>query len=120
MIVGHVRDHMPRVVLGIRGLNGTLQVEFIVDTGFDGDLAMPIELVNRLDASGIGEQIAVLAGKVVRYTDAFRVDVIWDGAPRRLEAMSVDGSPLLGGMALDGSLLQVEMRDGGEVTIEPL
>ncbi len=46
MILGHVRDRFPRVSLSMPGRNGPLLVEFIVDTGFDGDLALPQSIIN--------------------------------------------------------------------------
>ena len=44
MILGYVRDHLPRVTIVLPGLNGDVPVEFIVDTGFDGDISLPSRL----------------------------------------------------------------------------
>ncbi len=49
MMLGHVRQRFPRVLL-MPGQAGPLEIEFIVDTAFDGDLAVPSELALRLDA----------------------------------------------------------------------
>ncbi len=40
MIFGRVRGYMPRVSLVLPGMRGPLSVEFIVDTGFEGDLSV--------------------------------------------------------------------------------
>ena len=45
MILGHVRDYMPRVSLLLPGVNGLVSVEFILDTGFDGELSLPPSLL---------------------------------------------------------------------------
>lgn len=41
MIQGHVRDRLPRVLLSLPGEDGPFDVEFILDTGFEGELALP-------------------------------------------------------------------------------
>ncbi len=51
MMLGHVRDHFPRISLALPGRSGPLLVEFIVDTGFDGDLTLPQSVINRLEAT---------------------------------------------------------------------
>lgn len=40
-MTGLVRDRFPTVVLQVRGRSGQREIEFIVDTGFDGELALP-------------------------------------------------------------------------------
>ncbi len=37
--------------MALPGRSGPLLVEFIVDTGFDGDLALPQSVINRLEAT---------------------------------------------------------------------
>lgn len=44
MILGQVRRRFPRVVLALPGREGPFEVELIVDTAFDGDLALPPDL----------------------------------------------------------------------------
>ena len=51
MIYGHVRDGFPRVTLALPGQRGTMRVEFILDTGFEGELSVPSHVRRELDAS---------------------------------------------------------------------
>jgi hypothetical protein len=44
----------------------------------------------------------------------------WYEEARLVDVLELEGIPLLGGELLYGSLLQIEMTDGGEVSIEPL
>ena len=37
MIAGNIRDRLPRASLTLPGRVGDLTLEFVVDTGFDGD-----------------------------------------------------------------------------------
>ena len=48
MIDGVFRNGLPRVTLTIPGLHEDVETEFIVDTGFDGDLALPARTALRL------------------------------------------------------------------------
>ena len=40
-----IRDHLARVTLILPSSAGPLSVEFIVDTGFEGDLALPSSIL---------------------------------------------------------------------------
>ena len=48
MTFGTVVDGFPLVMLSLEGIAGSIPIEFIVDTGFDGDLSLPLEVVHRL------------------------------------------------------------------------
>jgi predicted aspartyl protease len=50
MILGVFRDHFARVTLSLPGSAEPFTVEFILDTGFDGDLALPSNILRQLDA----------------------------------------------------------------------
>ena len=51
MIFGHVRDGFPRIMLTLLGPNGSVNVEFIVDTAFDGELSLPGNILIQLQAT---------------------------------------------------------------------
>jgi clan AA aspartic protease len=120
MTVGYVRDNLPRVILSLPGITGNMTVEFIVDTGFDGELALPSDLVNKLEVVYQGDKPILLAGGFARVQPGFEVVLEWEDEPRPTEILILEGVPLLGSVLLAGSLLQAEMTDGGEVLIEPL
>jgi predicted aspartyl protease len=48
-MIGEFRDGHPRARLTLNGLAGQLELEFVVDTGFDGDLALPGHLARQLE-----------------------------------------------------------------------
>ena len=48
MLHGHVRDYAAHVLLTLPGEDGDLTAEFVVDTGFEGDLALPRSIVTKL------------------------------------------------------------------------
>lgn len=106
MMLGHVRDRFPHLSLSLPGRDGPVRVEFLVDTGFDGDLALPMSVISRLEVSA---------------SDAHDVRLA-DGSQqiRAYYETVLDFQPLLGVGLLEGNLLQAEMETGGEVSVEPL
>ncbi len=48
------RDGHPRVSLTLPGVDGTMRVEFILDTGFDGDITLLAHIVQRLNVAFAG------------------------------------------------------------------
>lgn len=121
MLQGHVRDDAPYVTLSLPGRGGSvLSVEFVVDTGFNGELALPGAVIGQLEASFLFEQDVLMADGTRRRRPHYELTLDWDGEPRLTEAMALEGNPLLGGAPLRGFLFQAEMIDGGEVVIESL
>ena len=48
MIEGRFRDGLPRTTLALPGREGPFDIEFVVDTGFDGGLSLPENLCKNL------------------------------------------------------------------------
>lgn len=117
---GHVRDRFARLMLTLPGRDGVAHIEFVVDTGFDGELALPTALINTLDAAYIGNRPLLLADGSVRLRPFYQITLEWDEEERPVDVIALDGNPLLGVELLEGNLFQAEMADGGEVLVEPL
>ncbi len=120
MIFGHVRDRFPRITLTLPGLNGPMSIEFIVDTGFDGDLAVPGALAAQMEAAESEFRYISAAGGSARLSQALEVVLDWDNEERITEVIVLENAPLLGVGLMEGCLLQAEMQTGGEVVLEPL
>lgn len=120
MILGHVRDRFPRVVVSLEGIDGPVDIEFVVDTGFDGDITLPPPLLSRFDEPVVSYVRVVMADGSVRRVPAYEIQIDWDGERRTIEAVRLEGRPLLGAVLLEGCNLQAEMVEGGEVYIEPI
>ncbi len=124
-VVGRFRDGFPRLTLVLPGRDGgSLDVEFIVDTGFDGDLTLPADIVRRLSARPDGQRSRQLADGSSSRCDVYRLfldlDEDEDQAPGELEVLVINGNPLLGTQFLYDHLFLVEVTEGGEVSAEPL
>lgn len=66
MNLGHVRDSFPRLLLTLPGQDGPLTTEFIVDTGFEGELALPDSLTSRLNTLAQSTRSVRLADGTLR------------------------------------------------------
>lgn len=120
MLIGEVQDYFPCLTLTLPGVDGPLEVEFIVDTAFYGEMALPGRLLRRLDAEPLMRRSLVLADGSARVSPAAELLLDWGGEPRLTEVLELDGSPLVGAILLDEFYLHSQMTDGGEVLIEPL
>ena len=95
-------------------------IEVVLDTGFNGELALPATIIRQL---GLLEDIrrpAVTATGDRVSLMTYYVTVLWHGQSRLVQVVEADGEPLLGMELLLGSRLTLEVRDGGAVTIDAL
>lgn len=120
MILGQVRRRFPRVVLALPGREGSFEVELIVDTAFDGDIALPPDLARRLESQPAGNRGLSLADGSLFVSPAVEILLDWGDEERTTEVLVLDGSPLLGVVLMEGLRLGAEMEPGGEVSLEPL
>lgn len=118
MMIGHVRDNLPRLMLSLPGRHGTVNVEFVVDTGFDGELTVPSRLLQELDTVFTSNHFVLLADSTRRDTPQFQIDLDWNEELRPTEIIALEGRPLLGNLLLYGCQLQIDMTDGGEVVVD--
>lgn len=122
MIEGIVNANLEAVVtLFLRGPEGQVQqVNAVIDTGFNGYLALPPILVADLELPVVGDGEAVLAdGREVSF-NVYGVTALWDGLPRYVETGAVGDEPLVGMSMLAGHDLHVKVANGGRVTIRDI
>ena len=119
IILGHVRDYFPRVTLTLPGVQGPVSVEFIVDTAFDGDLSLPNSLIARLDVEFATERLLQMVDGTIIKRYAYLIDLDCNQGTRPTEIMALENAPLLGAVLMDESHVDLDMRSGGEVSIEP-
>lgn len=120
MIEGVVNSaHEAVVTLPIQGQAGqTLEVDVVVDTGFNRFLTLPPTIVTELGLALTGVNRVVLAdGSEVNFP-SYGATVLWDGETRDVVAYAADTTPLIGMALLDSHSLYVEVEDGGRVVIQ--
>ena len=95
-------------------------VDFVIDTGFNGNLILPGDLVERLNLQLAGKRRATLGDGNTVLLDVCIASVLWYKERREVLALRADGGPLIGMSLLHGNRLNMEVVNGGEVTIEPV
>ena len=122
MIAGVVTaDHEAIIRLAVRGPTGLEQeIEAVVDTGFDGWLSLPPALIAQLELQWRRRGRAQLADGSECVFDIYEGMVVWDEGMRRIAIDEASTAPLVGMALLDGYELNIQVRNGGSVTIKAL
>lgn len=98
MIVGRVTTNREAVIeLEIIGRNQeTTSIEAVVDTGFNGYLTLPSNVISRLKFQLAGNRSVTLADSNVVILDAYLGSVAWHDQIREALILQADGEPLIG------------------------
>ena len=119
MIIGVVsadREATTRLTVRAPG-GGDLEVELVIDTGFNGWISLPATLIAQLDLPWRRRGRGELADGSATIFDIYEATVDWDGQLRRVWVDEIDAAPLLGTALLDGHELRIQVWSGGNVTI---
>ena len=120
MIEGVVNAAYEAVVaLSLQDPEGrTRDIEAVVDTGYSGFLTLPPGLIDEMGLPFAYMGQAFLANDSEVDFDVHYVTVLWDGQPRDIEADATGSTPLVGMLLLDRHGLNIEVENGGRVTIQ--
>jgi clan AA aspartic protease len=118
--IGVFRAKMPRVEVELPTGGGSLTTEFVLDTGFNGDLTIPLRVIQRLDAAIQTPQVHRLAGGELIVAPTYLLTIPWLGRVRTVEVIALEGNALLGTGLLLGTQITIDAVAGGEVIIETL
>ena len=94
-----------------------LQIEFVIDTGFTGALALPPAAVTAMGLPYLEDTPASLANDQTVTVPVHALTLVWDGVERIVRVLAVGRRPLLGTALLNGNYLGVLFQEGGVVTI---
>jgi clan AA aspartic protease len=95
-------------------------IEFVVDTGFTGDLCIPTEAVALMELPFLYDLPARLADNSQLSLSMHQALILWSGETRVAHVLATGKRPLLGTAMLDGYELVVQFAEGGLVTIEAI
>ena len=104
MISGRLtEDRLPFVTLNLIDHNGVVHpVTFLVDTGYDGWLVLPPDIVKELALPPTGDaNIVTVAGGASLEWANYRARLYWNGRVRDVVVLESDTMPLLGMAMLD-------------------
>lgn len=112
-----MKQHFP-LSLGTRLDRGKYNT--VVDTGFDGFLSLPSEIITRLGLPWTISNSATLGDGSETVFDFYTGTLIWDGQYRTIDIAASETDPLIGMAMLYAYRLQVDNIEGGIVKIELL
>jgi clan AA aspartic protease len=95
-------------------------VEAVIDTGFDGWLSLPPNVIRSLGLPWRRRGLALLADGSESVFDIFEGSVVWDRRRLRIPIDETNSTPLIGMALLDGFKLVTEVRIGGPLSLRRL
>ena len=122
MINGKITTHREAIIgLEVIGSNQKREkVEAVIDTGFNGYLTLPNNLINSLNLQQAGSRRVTLGDGNIVVLEMYFAKVLWHGQEREILGLQADGGTLIGMSLLYGSRLVLEVIDNGNVTIDSL
>ena len=121
MISGTVHDFEPIIPLSVCGSDGKVyQQNAIVDTGFDGWLSLPPDLIAQLDLKWKRRGRAILADGSECLFNVYEAIVIWDGNLLTIPIDEADSDPLIGMSLMEGYQLTVQVFEEGLVELSKI
>ena len=95
-------------------------IDAVIDTGFTGFLTLPSSVLADLNLRAYRREEGILGDGSTCVFDVYRGLVIWDGELRRIDINESDTEPLVGMSLLYGYRMQLDVIEGGTVTIQAL
>ena len=110
----------PTLPVHVAGPAEALDVDAIVDTGFNGELTLPQEQIEALGLPEASVTTVTLADGRVREVQMYLAEARLDGQVRQVFVAEAPTTPLLGTDLLWGFLLCIAFQADGRIDIEPL
>jgi clan AA aspartic protease len=122
MLTGRVNTSLqPWVAIEVMGADGQFRsIEFVLDTGFNGTLTLPLDAIRRLGLPPDGPREVFLANGDAVTLNGWGGTVIWQGRRSSILVLQADGEPLLGMRLLHGHRVSLDVLEGGDVTIDEI
>ena len=108
----------PRWKITVKGLQKSIQIDALIDTGFDGDLCLPIPIAIQLGLELKGDEYFELADGSMKHELLFKGEAVWNdkGIPVEI-ALTESNDALIGVRLLKGKKLTIDFQ-GKFVIIE--
>ncbi|MER3491611.1 MAG: clan AA aspartic protease [Mastigocladus sp. ERB_26_2] len=122
MITGYVNaDYEPIIRIKVLDSSGQIHEQnAIIDTGFNGWLSLPLDLITTLGLTWKRRGRAILADGSDCIFDIYEAVIVWDGQLLRIPIDEADSDPLVGMSLMEGYELIIQAVAGGTVVLKQL
>lgn len=121
MITGRVNGDLEALVqISVEDNRGNYRAfECVLDTGSDGFVAVPADIIQELGLISRGSRRTGLVNDTEAMIPVYLAVVAWRGELSEVSVLQTEQDFLVGMALLENSTLIVEVWDGGNVLIEP-
>jgi len=95
-------------------------IECVVDTGFEGALTLPLDIVAALNLPYVTRISANLANDSNVITRLHLATIVWHGVEREVIVLALGRRPLIGTALIEDYHLSVDFCEGGSVIIDEI
>lgn len=119
MIHGTVVGLQARMGLIVRSPERSdVEIECVIDTGFEGFLTLPPSVVADLGLSYLININANLANNSNVETAVYLATIVWNGVERNIAVLAMGRRPLIGTALLEDYHLSIDFYEGGTVIVD--
>ncbi|MBW4676005.1 MAG: clan AA aspartic protease [Desmonostoc geniculatum HA4340-LM1] len=97
-----------------------VEIECVVDTGFEGFLTLPPTVVKNLDLPYLAPIKANLADNSRIVTNVHQATILWNGTERAIPVLAMGRRPLIGTALLEDYHLSIDFCEGGTVLVDDI
>jgi len=97
-----------------------VEIECVVDTGFEGFLTLPPTVVTDLDLPYVAPIKANLADNSRIITNVHQATILWNGTERVIPVLAMGRRPLIGTALLEDYHLSIDFCEGGTVLVDDI
>lgn len=119
MITGVVNvEFEPIIPLSMRRADGKIFTQgAIIDTGFNGWLSLPPDLIAELNLKWKRRGRAILGDGSECIFNVYEAVVVWDDTSLRIPVDEADAEPLVGMSLMEGYQLTMQVFEGGQIEL---
>jgi len=97
-----------------------MEIECVVDTGFEGALTLPSTLITELGLPYLTEINANLADNTDIVANAYLASILWRGVECNVAVLAMGRRPLIGTALLEDYHLGIDFCEGGTVLVDEI
>jgi clan AA aspartic protease len=107
-----------RMNIILHGESSNVEIECVVDTGFEGFLTLPLTVIAELNLPFAGRIDANLADGSNVSTEVYWTTILWSGMNREIAVLGMGTRPLIGTALLEDHHLSIDFCEGGVVLVD--